>query len=177
MSTRRARWIAAVVVIVALVGGAFVARDLLFSGAAVKKLTRQQSIANSIFTLINAQRKASGLPPFKRDPVLDRLAQAHSHDMLVKNYFAHDAPASAGGVTFAERFHSISPRRPLGEENIAYGGGSYGTAQGLVTLWMHSPPHRENILNPAVHRIGIGISIGLFQGQPASTIGTQDFSN
>lgn len=174
-SNRWAWWIAAVVLIVALVGGVYVGRRLLTGGAAVT--SKDQAEATLIVKLINRQRVKYHLAPFKRDPALDRLAVEHSLDMKAKDYFEHDAPASAGGITFAERFHSIHPRRALGEENIAWGTGPFGSASGLVASWMASPGHRANILNPAARRIGVGIVRGRFQGQPIAVIGTQDFSN
>jgi uncharacterized protein YkwD len=38
------------------------------------------------------------------------------------------------------------------EENIAYG--RFNTAR-VLEVWMHSPPHRKNILNPKVSRFGL----------------------
>lgn len=175
MSTRRSQVIASIIVIIALLVGAYVAKRLVFGGAAVQ--SKQQIEATQIVQLVNVERRLNHLAPFRRDPVLDRLAVQHTQDMLAKDYFQHDAPASAGGVTFAQRFHAIHPHRTLGEENIAWGTGPYGTARGLVESWMASPEHRANILNPAARRIGVGIGVGPYQGQPVATVGTQDFSN
>lgn len=173
--SRRNLIIVAAIVIAALLVGTVVARSLLESGASVSSsATQAHAEENSILILINRQRVLHHLTPFKRDAKLDALAREHNLDMEQKDYFAHDAP---DGVTFASRFHSIKPRRPIGEENIAWGTGPYGSASSLVSLWMHSPGHRANILNPAVHRIGIGILKGPFQGQSLATIATNDFSN
>lgn len=172
MNTRRAQVIAAVVVIAALLVGAYVAKQLLTGGAAVT--TKNQAIASQIVRLVNVERRRFHLPVLKRDPALDALAVEHSLDMQKRNYFEHDAP---GGPTFASRFHAIHPRRTLGEENIAWGTGSFGSAASLVQSWMASPGHRANILNPRARRIGVGVVTGAFQGQPIATIGTQDFSN
>lgn len=177
MSTRKAQIVATVVVLVALIGAAVLAKQLLFSGAAVRKINVARVAESRIFELVNRQRRLHGLRLLTRDPKLDALAREHSQDMLIHDYFAHDAPSSAGGVTFASRFHEIHPHRTLGEENIAWGTGPYGTAGSLMHSWMTSPPHRENILNPGVRRVGIGVVTGNFQGQRQATIGTQDFSN
>jgi uncharacterized protein YkwD len=44
------------------------------------------------------------------------------------------------------------PARTAGE-NIAYGNVS---ADQMMTMWMNSPGHRANILNPSFTRIGVG---------------------
>lgn len=172
MSRRTAYVIAVMVVMGTLLVGAYVAKRLLTSGAAVQTTAQRQSA--TMLTLLNRQRSVHHLSPFKRDPVLDAVARAHDQDMLKRNYFAHDAP---GGPTFAERFHRIKPHRTLGEENIAWGSGSYGTPAGLVSAWMASPGHRANILNPRARRIGLDVASGRYQGQPVATVSTNDFSN
>jgi uncharacterized protein YkwD len=61
-------------------------------------------------------------------------------------------------------------------ENIAWGGGDYGTARAIVNAWMNSPPHRANILSPEFHDIGIGFSPGTpSAGQADGAIYTTDF--
>lgn len=172
MTTRKSQVIVSIIVILALLVGAYVAKRLIFGGAAVQ--SKQQIEATQIVQLVNVERRLAHLQPLRRDPVLDTLAVSHTKDMLARNYFEHDAP---GGPTFEQRFHAIHPRRMLGEENIAWGSGPYGTARGLVESWMASPPHRANILNPGVRRIGVGIATGKYQGQPVATVGTQDFSS
>jgi uncharacterized protein YkwD len=44
----------------------------------------------------------------------------------------------------------------------------------MVSQWMKSPGHRENILNRNFNRIGLGTASGLFQGYPAIYV-TQNF--
>ena len=62
-------------------------------------------------------------------------------------------------------------------ENIAWGTGSYGTAEGIVSLWMHSPTHRHVILLRDLHRVGLGIATGRYQGTPGAVMATADFSS
>jgi uncharacterized protein YkwD len=45
-------------------------------------------------------------------------------------------------------------------ENIAWGGDSRGTPKSIVKSWMHSPPHRANILNPQFRALGVGFARG-----------------
>jgi hypothetical protein len=41
---------------------------------------------------------------------------------------------------------------------------------------MHSAPHRHIILMAGMHRIGLGIATGTFDGSPGATMATADFS-
>ena len=61
-------------------------------------------------------------------------------------------------------------------ENIAWGSGSYSTPGSIVNQWMHSPPHRQNILNRRFREIGIGIAQGTPEsGYPDGATYTTDF--
>lgn len=103
--------------------------------------------------------------------MLASWARIHNHDMLAGDFFAHDAPT---GQTFAERLAYLK-RRLIGE-TIAWGTGSFATPQGIVSLWMASPPHRRIILTRAFRRVGISILGGRFQGQSKARVATADFS-
>ena len=52
-------------------------------------------------------------------------------------------------------------------ENIAWGNGSYGTPEGIVSQWMRSPSHRAVILTAGLHRVGLGLAFGTYQGNRA----------
>ena len=124
-----------------------------------------------VLSLINGIRHDHGLAPLTPSVALRAAAREHSADMLTRGYFEHDAP----GETFDHRIrrHLASP---LVGEDIAWGTGSYGTPEGLVRLWMHSPTHRHIILMPSLHRIGLGVAFGTFKGAPDAVMATADFS-
>ena len=67
-------------------------------------------------------------------------------------------------------------KSPLIGEDIAWGTGSYGTPEGIVSQWMHSAPHRRIILMAGMHRVGLGLSTGTFAGTPGAVMATADFS-
>lgn len=106
--------------------------------------------------LLNEQRQAAGLAPLQDSRPLNRASQRHARDMARKHYFAH-----GNFVSRIRAAHYLHGRRSwtLGE-NIAWGTYSYATPAAIVDAWMHSPPHRENILNPVFHQIGIGVARG-----------------
>ena len=91
--------------------------------------------------------------------------------MLKRGYFEHNSPGEGFGSRIRRFLDS-----PLVGENIAWGTGRYGTAEGIVKLWMHSPPHRRIILMPSLHRVGLGIATGTFKGARDATMATADFA-
>ncbi len=127
--------------------------------------------------LLNRVRAEHGLPPLRLNGPLGHVARMHSHDMVSRRYFAHDS--LNGRSPFARMFaaHYV-PRNAswwLGE-NIGWGSGSLGQPISMVRAWMHSPPHRANILNRHFRDIGIGIAIGAPVGGGGATY-TTDFGS
>jgi uncharacterized protein YkwD len=45
-------------------------------------------------------------------------------------------------------------------ENIARGEGGRGTPVAIVRAWMHSPPHRAEILSGRLRDVGVGVVWG-----------------
>ena len=95
--------------------------------------------------------------------------------MLVKGYFSHDSPA---GLDPTDR--ALAAGYPCDK------GDSYGLAENIfnvsntalhaniadeiVTGWMNSPGHRQNMLDPSFDRIGVGVT---FKGR--TVYATQNF--
>jgi uncharacterized protein YkwD len=42
---------------------------------------------------------------------------------------------------------------------------------------MRSPPHKFNILLPDARRVGVGVAVGTYKGQPNTALITADFSS
>jgi uncharacterized protein YkwD len=102
---------------------------------------------------------------------LRNAAKAHSTDMLTNGYFEHDGPTETWDTRVSRYLKST-----MVGENIAWGQGTYGSAQGIVTQWMQSPPHRAIILTPGFKRIGISLATGTYNTTPAATMATADFA-
>ncbi len=132
--------------------------------------------ANATLCLLNEQRAEHDLRPLKLDAKLAVAAKGHSADMVKRSYFSHTAP---GNVTFATRilrthFASGAARWTIGE-NLAWGSGTTASPAAIVKMWMHSPEHRANILDPAYREIGIGIARGVPTGHATGATYTTDF--
>lgn len=121
-------------------------------------ITRLQ---DSIVCLLNEQRAQYGLAPVTPNTVLSSTAQGHSTSMRWDGFFAHE---SADGSPFADRIFAAGYLQGAGGweigENIAWGSSSLGTPRALVTAWMNSPHHRDNVLDGGFREIGIGSDWG-----------------
>ena len=117
--------------------------------------------AHITFCLINRQRTSHGLRPLRESAALDRSARSHSVSMVAHGYFSHNS--LDGGSPFQRMAQFGYPGRgracALGE-NIAAGVRSSGTPAAIVSMWMHSPEHRANILNGAYRDTGMGVAYG-----------------
>ncbi|AQA15763.1 CAP domain-containing protein [Streptomyces malaysiensis] len=122
-------------------------------------------LTSEVIALTNAERAAARLAPLAQDPRLAAAAQAHSDDMVARDFYSHTGPeghqpwdrARAAGAT----------HRGIGE-NIACGQRSPAE---VVRGWMDSPGHRANILKPDFTHIGVGHATG----SRAGTYWTQVF--
>jgi uncharacterized protein YkwD len=121
----------------------------------------QPGMEDSIACLINEERTAYGIPPVRPNDDLRQAALSHSTEMVNQGYFEHTSPA---GVTFVDRIEATGYTRGTTAwevgENLVWGNGQLSTPQSLVTSWMNSPPHRENLLRPRFQEIGIAAVVG-----------------
>ncbi len=145
---------------------------LLPAGAGARSGANYRSSSERVvFTLLNDIRRQHHLPPFTFSSALRSAAREHSADMLAHQYFEHDAPTETFDHRIRRHLNS-----PLVGENIAWGTGRYATPEGLVKLWMHSAPHRHIILMRGLHRVGLGVAVGSFDGSPGAAMATADFA-
>ena len=121
----------------------------------------QTSMENSIACLVNEERAVYGVQPVQPNASLRQAALSHSDEMVSQGYFEHTSPA---GVTFIDRIaatgYTLGARSWEVGENLVWGTGPLSTPQSLVTSWMNSPPHRENLLRARFREIGIAAVVG-----------------
>jgi Cysteine-rich secretory protein family len=110
-----------------------------------------QSIeARQLMAATNEDRTQNGLGPLKWDPALARAAQEHAQRMVREGALSHQYSGESDLVIRAGR--SGAHFRVVAE-NLAIGQGPAA----LEEEWMHSPPHRRNILDGRLNAIGIGL--------------------
>jgi uncharacterized protein YkwD len=107
-----------------------------------------------VVDLTNRERVRAGLPELAVDPRLTAAAQAHSADMVARDFYSHTDPD--GGRPRDRAAAAGATRRTVGE-NIACGQRSPAD---VVEGWMNSPGHRANILEADFTHIGVGLAGG-----------------
>jgi uncharacterized protein YkwD len=103
--------------------------------------------ADAAQSMISGYRGNNGLGPVTVDPELMRLASEQAHAMAAKDKLDHDA-----GQPFQDRIRKSGFDPSVAVENIAAG---YHTLAEAFSGWRDSPPHRANMLNSGVTKIGI----------------------
>jgi uncharacterized protein YkwD len=142
-------------------------------------LSRDSLVQTALVRQVNLFRAAHGLSRLRLSRPLNTAAAAHSTEMARMGYFSHN---SANGRSFSQRVASYYRQRGFrwwaAGENLVYGSPDMGAAQAL-NLWLASPPHRANLLDPHWRELGLSAvhstgAPGVYRGLPA-TIVTADF--
>jgi uncharacterized protein YkwD len=132
-------------------------RPEALAGAELRYL---KEVEQGMYRLTNELRRRHGLPVLTRDQSLNRVARAHSEDMVRRQYVNHVSPE---GRTPQERLASGCPYAlTLTGENIW---GAQGThplettrlARIIVDTWMSSSGHREAMLQQEFTDTGVGV--------------------
>lgn len=115
-------------------------------------------IERAIIRATNAERAARGRPPLRGASALTRAARSHSAELAASGAFRHEGP---DGAPFRARLTAEGvPAGRRVAENIAWTTGcAPGTAGEVVRMWMNSPAHRRNLLDPALRTTGVGVAI------------------
>ena len=106
--------------------------------------------ARQVFALTNQDRQQQGLPPLVWSAALAAAAQAHAEWIIREPSLAHQYPGEPELMTRAA--HAGAHFRAIAE-NIALG----PTPHSIEYQWMHSTPHRTNILDPKMNALGVAI--------------------
>ncbi|MCU7728063.1 CAP domain-containing protein [Actinoplanes sp. KI2] len=141
---------------------------------AARRIVTHSDISNNpmapmqqrVLDLINLNRRRAGCGALSLDRRLIAVANLHAADMARRHYFAHNSPR---GDSPGDRVRKAGYHWRQYGENIARG---FSSAYDVVNGWMHSAPHRANILDCRLHQMGIGLAIG--RGRTAYWV--QDFA-
>jgi uncharacterized protein YkwD len=118
-------------------------------------------VGQATLCLLNQQRAAQGLAPLAENPDLTRASTAYSQLMVAESFFDHHSPQ---GSLLVDRVRAVGYLANAGDwalgENIGWGQANLSTADSMVTAWMNSAPHRENILTAEYTDLGLGLAVG-----------------
>jgi uncharacterized protein YkwD len=133
----------------------------------------------TLLARLNLVRAWHGRRLLRLSRPLDRAAMSHSIDMETRGFFGH---RSGDGTSFATRIRHFYPWRNcrvwMAGENLLWSAAALTPAR-AVRVWMHSPRHRANLLNPNWREVGIAVRYAAdapgFFGNRTVTLVTADF--
>lgn len=104
-----------------------------------------EDFAVEVLNLVNAERARVGVAPLRLADDLQAASAIRAREII--GNFSHTRPDGSSCFTVMR-----NRGRACGE-NIAAG---HPSARETVNQWMNSQGHRENILNPDFHELGVG---------------------
>ena len=152
---------AAAVVVVALV-----------SAPAASAGPRLNAFEREVIAELNNARAQHGLASLRPSRGLNRAADRHSRDMLLRDFFDHP---SSDGTPFDRRVRNYARAGIVGE-TLAALPQRRGGADAVVQMWLQSPAHRAIVLDPRLTRIGLGRRWGTL-GSTQTAVVTADFAS
>ena len=111
-----------------------------------------------LIALTNEQRTSHGFSPLTNNSVLNEAARRKAGDMFSLDYWAHNSPTGRTPWVF---FKEVGYSYAFAGENLAR---DFDSSNAVVTAWMESPTHRENILNGDYREIGMAVVNGTLEG-------------
>ena len=169
--------------LLAVAGGATAAADQYAEllapsgtcGSADDQLDLEPAAAQLVMVcLTNYARTHSGLRPLRVNRVLNTAGNAKLAADVSCGSFSHEPCGTPFSSVFAAYLRGATSYR-LGE-NIAWGTGSLGTPRQIMSAWLHSPGHRENILTAGFTELGIGyLADQTFLGYDGASLWSQQF--
>ena len=106
--------------------------------------------AQAAASMISLYRQNNGLGDVMVDPELMKLAESQSQAMASRNKLDHDVKAP-----LTKRLNASGYPATVAVENVSAG---YHTLAEAFSGWRDSPPHRANMLNNGVKKLGIAAS-------------------
>jgi len=117
-----------------------------------------------LLNLTNLKRVEAGLSPLNLNPKLSQAAVAKANDMFKKGYWAHNAPDGTTPWVFISQ---VGYQYLYAGENLAR---DFSNSEGVVSAWMASPSHRDNILKREYQDIGFAVVNGKLNGEETTLV-------
>jgi uncharacterized protein YkwD len=141
--------------IAALAAAALTAAAGAAPAAETRSLSSVKPLEAALLAEVNALRRSKGVPPLRAAPTLAAAATAHSRAMATRGFFAHASPDGTPFWRRISRFYVSQQYRSWSVgENLAFSSSNTNAKQ-VLRMWLDSPPHRKNLLDPKWREIGI----------------------
>lgn len=120
----------------------------------------------SLLEATNLERKESGTGILQLNSDLQSAAQSKAEDMVNRNYWSHQTPEGNDPWIFIKGTNYTYQKAG---ENLAYG---FNDSSDVITGWMNSPSHRQNLLDNNYQDVGFGVaqSSNFNQDGPATVV-------
>lgn len=112
------------------------------------KGVQEQLDPNELFAMVNAERSKAGIPALVKDARLETSAKNKCEDMVKDHYFSHQDENGQIWNFIKEQMTYKSAAENLGISN-------QDDNSVIVSAWLNSESHRENLLNPNLQLTGI----------------------
>lgn len=113
--------------------------------------------SRAVLDLINQYRVSEGLAEWRWDDRLAAFGQSRADDMIERNYFSHNDPAT-GQIKLAELPTLVS----VGENLFQVSGPAVRFMRNVngevLTGWQNSPSHNDLLLAPKMTRAGVAFA-------------------
>lgn len=121
--------------------------------------TNTALVDKATLCLIDRVRAAYRLLALRANRELQSVAGEQAMGMVRYDYFGDDSPSGqTPGTLIAAIPYGAHASSLATAQNLGWGTLSAATPAGMVTAWMHSPPHREVILTSEFRDVGVGVS-------------------
>lgn len=129
-----------------------------------------QITSTKVLLLTNYQRQIHKLPPLHFNSTLALSARKKAQHMLDYSYFDHLSPTGLSPWDFVG---SVNYKYSVAGENLAK---DFFDADSMISAWMKSLTHKENLLNERYQETGIAVVEGVLNGVK-TTIVVQHFAS
>jgi hypothetical protein len=116
-----------------------------------------------LIQLTNERRAEQGLGTLNLNPALVEAARQKASEMFISGCWSHEC----NGKTPWYFFQNVGYDYVYAGENLAK---DFGDSEGVVSAWMASPTHRDNILNGKYNEIGIAVVDGILNGEETTLV-------
>jgi uncharacterized protein YkwD len=119
--------------------------------------------------LINQTRAQHHLRRLGENQALANAATRYSQRLVAGRFFAHEDVANRSTIESRAKAYTTGAYVWALGENLAWATGYRSSPSQILALWMASPGHRANLLDPQWREIGIGIASGTPVGANGAT--------
>lgn len=135
-----------------------IAAGIATSTAAAAPPPAQVSLERAVIKQMNVVRAKFNRPVLKPNSALIRAARLHSAYMAETGTFQHEGPNNA---PFWHRIvrQGMSRNQRMAENLAMMPSCDAATAKVIVKMWMDSPAHRANVLDPQLRSTGVGVAL------------------